>query len=361
MSIYTKVIKPVFFRMDPEDVHERMTKLGSRLGKTSVGRGLVRGFCQFRHKSLNLNVAGINFENPIGLAAGFDKNAKLHSILPEVGFGHAELGSITGEPCAGNPRPRLFRMPQEKSILVNYGLYNEGCEAISKKLAGVRFNMPIGFSVAKTNDPSLGLEAGIKDYRKAFVHMHPLGAYTTVNVSCPNTSDGITYQDPSKLAPLLAALSKEKHTKPVFLKIKSDFTNAELAEVVDIAEKYPWVTGFIISNLRTNRNGLKTSKEKIDSLSTRGALSGLPVQEQSNRALSFVSKRTDKVLVGCGGVFTGKDAYDKIKSGASLIHLVTALIYEGPVVISKINRELVNLMQKDGFGRIGEVIAEVRG
>ena len=346
--------------MDPETVHERMAKLGSTLGKSSIGRSIVRGMCYFRHPSLNINVAGIDFENPIGLAAGFDKNAILHKILPEIGLGHAELGSITGEPCAGNPRPRLFRLPQERSILVNYGLYNQGCEAISKRLANVRFKMPIGFSVAKTNDPTIGLEDGIKDYRKAFLHMHPLGSYTTINVSCPNTSDGITYQDPQKLAPLLATLDKEKHIKPILLKIKSDFTNAELAEVATIANKYSWVTGLIISNLRTNRKGLGTSKEDIDKLSTKGALSGLPVQEQSNKALFFVSKQTDKVLIGCGGVFTGKDAYDKLKNGASLIQLVTALIYEGPTVISRINRELIDLMQQDGYGRLSEVIAEAR-
>src|SRR3989338_1854514 len=158
---------------------------------------------------------------------------------------------------------------------------------------------------------------------------------------------------------LLKAIAKEKHLKPVFLKIKSDFTNAELAEVVDIAEKHPWVTGFIISNLRTNRNGLKTSKEQLDHLSARGALSGLPVQEQSNKAISFVSKQTKKTIIGCGGIFTGKDAYDKIKNGASLVQLVTALIYEGPTVISRINRELVDLLQKNGYGRISELIEEV--
>lgn len=360
MSIYTKMIKPAFFKIDPETVHERVANLGATLGNSSLGRSLVRRVCFFRHPSLSVNVAGIDFDNPIGLAAGFDKNAMLHKILPEIGFGHAELGSITGEPCAGNPKPRLFRIPQEKSILVNYGLYNQGAEAISKRLASVRFKIPIGFSVAKTNDPSIGLEDGIKDYRKAYRFMHPLGAYTTINVSCPNTSDGITYQDPGKLALLLAAIDKDPHTKPIFLKIKSDFTNTELGEVTDIAEKYPWVTGIIISNLRTNRKGLKTSKESLDKLSPKGALSGLPVQEQSNKALSFVSKRTDKILIGCGGVFTGKDAYDKLKSGASLVQLVTALIFEGPTAISKINKELVELMQKDGYGRISQVIEEAR-
>ena len=226
-QIYKNVLKPIFFKMDPEDVHNRMTRLGVLLGKTALGRGLTSGLFYFDHPALHNTVAGIAFKNPVGLAAGFDKNAQLYKILPEIGFGHAELGSITGQPCLGNPRPRLFRLPKEKSILVNYGLYNKGAEAISHRLANVKFKIPIGFSVAKANDPSLGLEEGIQDYRKAYLHMHPLGAYTTINVSCPNTSDGITYQDPHKLDMLLKAIAKEKHLKPVFLKIKSDFTNAE--------------------------------------------------------------------------------------------------------------------------------------
>ncbi|MBI4146983.1 quinone-dependent dihydroorotate dehydrogenase [Candidatus Woesearchaeota archaeon] len=357
---YKKLLKPIFFKMDPEKVHDRMTRTGILLGKTSIGRAIMHGMFYYSHPSLKNTVAGITFDNPIGLAAGFDKNAQLYNILPEIGFGFAELGSITGEPCLGNPKPRLFRLPQEKSILVNYGLYNQGAQKIAHKHAHTKFKIPIGFSVAKTNDPSLSVEQGVQDYRKAYLHMHPLGAYTTINVSCPNTSDGITYQNPQKLALLLDALAKEKHLKPVFLKIKSDFTNAELAEIVDIAEKHPWVTGFIISNLRTNREGLKTSKTQIDQLSTKGALSGLPLQDQSNRAISFVSKRTNKIIIGCGGIFTGKDAYEKIKSGASLLQLITALIYEGPTVISKINRELVDLMQRDGYGRISEVIADAR-
>ena len=359
-QIYKNVLKAVFFKFDPENVHDRMMRTGKALGNTGFGRSLPRAMFYYEHPSLRNNVAGIDFKNPVGLAAGFDKNAQLYKILPEIGFGHAELGSITGGPCLGKPRPRLFRLPQEKSILVNYGLYNQGADVISHRLANARFKIPIGFSVAKTNDPSLGLEEGIQDYRKAFLRMHPLGAYTTINVSCPNTSDGITYQDPNKLDLLLKAIAKEKHLKPVFLKIKSDFTQTELGEVVDIADKHPWVTGFIISNLRTNRVGMNTSKEQLDALSPKGALSGLPVQAQSNKALSFVSKRTDKILMGCGGIFTGKDAYEKLKNGASLVQLVTSMIYEGPTVISKINRELVNLIQSDGFARISEVIAEAR-
>ena len=357
-TVYKRIIKPLLFRMDPETVHNRAIRLGAVLGSIGFGRNVVRSLCYYHHPALRVDVAGLQFENPIGLAAGFDKNAQLCNILPEVGFGFAELGSITGEKCAGNPRPRLFRVPQEKSIIVNYGLYNEGCKAISQRVRDVRFRIPIGFSIAKTNDPTLDVEEGIEDYRKAYVHMHPLGAYTTINVSCPNTADGITYQYPQKLAPLLQMLSKEKHTKPIFLKLKSDFLNAELAEIVDVINKYDWVTGMIVSNVRTNRDGLHTSKDELDRLSIKGGLSGLPVQKQSNRAISFVRKRTGKIIIGCGGIFTGQDVYDKLQSGASLVQLVTALIYDGPSVISRINRELMDILKHKGYGSIQEFLKD---
>ena len=357
-TLYKHVTKPLLFRIDPETVHNRATRLGVALSHSRIGKSFVRRFCYYQHHALNLTVAGIHFDNPVGLAAGFDKNAQLYNIIPEIGFGFAELGSITGEPCAGNPLPRLFRVPQEKSIIVNYGLYNKGCEAISHHVRHATFRIPIGFSVAKTNDPTLSFEAGIQDYRKAYVHMHPFGAYTTINVSCPNTSDGITYQYPQKLAPLLHGLSNEKYTKPVFLKLKPDFSHTELTEIIDIINKHDWVTGVILSNLRTNRSGLHTSKETLDKLSAKGGLSGLPLQEQSNKTISFVKKRTDKIIIGCGGIFTGRDVYEKLSCGATLVQLVTALIYEGPGVISKINRELVDILQQKGYGSIQEFLKE---
>ncbi len=358
-GIYETTLKPVLFKFDPEKVHTRMIALGVLFGNSSVARSIVRRLFCFNHPALESRVAGIEFQSPVGLAAGFDKNAQLHAILPELGFGFAELGSITGEPCSGNPRPRLFRVPREKSIIVNYGLCNDGCEEIAKRLAGVQFRIPVGFSVAKTNIP-LSLEQGISDYQKAFRTMHPFGAYTTINVSCPNT-DGLTFGHPENLAPLLDVLAGEKHVKPVFLKIKPDMTNSQLAEIIQIVDKHDWVTGFIISNLTMHREGLGTSREELDKISVKGGLSGLPVQQKSNNAIKFVHKNSGKLIIGCGGVFTGKDAFDKLKNGAVLVQLVTGLIYRGPGVVASINRELVDIIQQNGFKNLPEFIAAVHG
>lgn len=355
-KIYQKIIKPIFFKMDPENVHNRVTRLGKLLSKTPVSRAAIRSMFYYSHPALKTNVAGIDFENPLGLAAGFDKNAQLYNILPEIGFGFAELGSITGEPCAGNPRPRLFRIPSEKSIIVNYGLYNKGCVAISKKLENVKFKIPIGFSIAKTNDSNIKTtEEGIKDYVKAYRHMHPLGSYTTINVSCPNTSDDQTFGHPENLDPLLKEIGKEEHIKPIFIKIKPDFNHEKLNEIINLTEKHDWLTGFIISNLTMNREGLKISKEELDKISLKGGLSGLPVQKKSNEAIKFVHANSDKLIIGCGGIFNGQDAYEKLNNGASLLQMVTGLIYEGPGVVSKINRELVDIIQKEGYKNVSEI------
>lgn len=355
-KMYKGMVKPYLFTKDPEDVHENITKIGILLSKHKISRAAVRKMFCYSSPALNTNVAGISFDNPIGLSAGFDKNAKLYNILPDVGFGFAELGSVTGEKCSGNPRPRLFRLPKEKSILVNYGLCNDGCEAISERLKNVKFRIPIGISIAKTNDPLLDTEAGIKDYRKAFITMHPIGSYTTINVSCPNTYGGQTFGHPENLEPLLKTLAKERHIKPVFIKIKPDMNQKQLSEIIKIAENHDWVTGFIISNLTMNREGLKTSKEELDKVSIKGGLSGLPVKQRSNDTLKFVHQNTGKILIGCGGIFEGKDAYEKFKLGASLVQMITGLIYEGPGVVSKVNRELAELIKKDGYKNISEVM-----
>ncbi len=348
-QLYQKIIKPYFFKQDPEKVHNNITRLGKLLGKHSITRAIIRAQFYFEHPSLQTTVAGITFKNPLGLAAGFDKNAQLYDILPEIGFGFTELGSITGEPCAGNPQPRLFRVPQEKSIIVNYGLMNNGCEEISQRLKDKKFQIPIGLSVAKTNDPKLDTIAGVKDYIKAYRHMHPLGTYTTINVSCPNTFDGQTFGHPQNLKLLLNALSKEQHNKPIFIKIKPDFNHAQLLEIIDIVDSHDWITGFIISNLTTNREGLKTTKQQLDALSIKGGLSGLPTQQRSLEAIRFVHQHSKKIIIGCGGIFTGKDAIDKIKAGASLLQLVTAMIYEGPGVVAKIKREMVDILQQENI------------
>ncbi len=354
------IIKPFLFKFDPEDMHHLFVKLGKGLGSNALTRAFVSMLWKYDHPSLHTTVRGVHFNNPVGLAAGFDKYAELYQILSSIGFGFMELGSFTARPFAGNPRPRVFRLPEEKSILVNYGLNNDGAVAVRKKLLHTQFAIPAGMSVAKTNDPKMTKKEALEDYAKGFTLLHPLGAYTTVNVSCPSSFDGNTntYSNPRYLPKLLERLDRCNHLdKLVFLKIKADHTKSEIDKILKIAWPYKWITGFVLSNLRKNRVGL-SCKAKADALCKSGGLSGALVREKSNEQLAYAYKKgKDRfVFIGCGGIFTAEDAYEKIKLGASLVQLVTGLIYEGPGVISRINKGLVKLLKRDGFENIQEAV-----
>ena len=258
-----QLIKQILFKCDPEKTHQSFIRLGKFLGNYSVTKKAVSYLWSYDHPSLHTTVGGIHFKNPVGLAAGFDKNAELHSILSSVGFGFVELGSVTGEECAGNAKPRLFRLPEQKSILVNYGLCNIGAVKMRQRLAGASFDMPIGISVAKTNRSDLTDKQAMDDYAKAFELLCPLGSYTTINVSCPSSRDGNTntYGNPENLPRLLQRLDGCVYlNKPVFLKIKPDYSLQEMDRILKTAWPYRWVTGFIMGNLRKDRTGLSIRK-----------------------------------------------------------------------------------------------------
>ena len=314
----------------------------------------------YQNKMLEQKVLGINFKNPVGLAAGFDKNAQLTDILPSVGFGFAEVGSITGEACDGNPKPRLWRLKNSKGLLVWYGLKNNGCEVLSKKLKKRKFKIPIGINVAKTNSPdTVETEKGIDDYTKAFEKFTNIGAYYTINISCPNTYGGQPFTDVERLDRLLARIDKIPTKKPIFLKLSPDLTNKELDEIISVCRKHR-VHGFICSNLSKNRTN-KQIKDKIPS--TEGGMSGKIVEKLSNEVISHLYKKTkgNYVIIGLGGVFCAEDAYKKIKLGVSLVQLITGMIFEGPQVISEINLGLVRLLERDGFENISQAIGSSYG
>jgi len=353
--LYVNCLKKVFFLMDPEDIHDRMLGVGRLLGKFGLTRWKTRFWFGYRNPKLEQTLFGIKFTNPIGLAAGFDKNAELTDILPEVGFGFAEVGSITGEPCPGNPKKRLWRLPKSNSLVVYYGLKNDGCEALAKRLAKKAFRIPIGVSVAKTNSPStVEVEAGIADYAKAFEMMKDIGSYLTVNISCPNAFGGEPFTDPDKLEKLLARLDQIRTDKPVFLKLSADLDHAALDAILDVAKRHR-VNGFICTNLTKKRDNPKILDQAVPD---KGGMSGKVVDALSDEIIRYVySKvRGTHVVIGCGGVFTAADAYRKIRLGSSLIQLITGMIFEGPQAIGAINQGLVKLLEKDGFKNISEAI-----
>lgn len=353
--VYRNIYKPILFKFDPEDVHDKKIKLGSLFGRYALVKKITSFFFSYSNKKLEQKILGIDFKNPIGLAAGFDKDAELTDILPSVGFGFEEIGSITGEPCEGNPKPRLWRLPKSKSIVVYYGLKNKGCILLAEKLKNKKFDIPIGVSVAKTNcKETAETSRAVADYVKAYKTMYDIGSYVTINISCPNAYGGQPFTDPASLEILLKTISSLSKTKPIFIKLSPDLSQVELDNILQLSEKYG-IDGFISTNLTKNRDNKKILDTNIPE---KGGMSGKVVEDLANESIKYIYKKTQgkKIIIGCGGVFSAEDAYGKIKAGASLIQMITGMIYQGPQVISEINFGLVKLLERDGYKNISEAV-----
>jgi dihydroorotate dehydrogenase len=357
--LYVHILKPVFFLLDPEFTHDLMTRVGEMLGSNLVTRKIDGFVFNYADPMLEQTIFGINFKNPVGLAAGFDKDARLTKILPSVGFGFEEIGSVTGEPCEGNPRPRLWRLPKSRSLIVYYGLKNDGAEKISKRLFQTKFDFPVGISIAKTNsEHTVETEAGVADYLKAYKAFQDIGDYYTINISCPNAFGGQPFSDPSRLEVLLKAIYALPKTKPVFIKMPPDISHEQIDRIIELSEKYD-IDGFVCVNLTKDRDLLLIKEKILDELPTdKGGLSGKVVESFSDRMIEYVYKKAGKkfVIIGCGGIFSAEDAYGKICAGASMVQLITGMIYEGPQLIGDINRGLVELLKRDGFKNVGEAV-----
>ncbi len=352
---YKYILKPIFFRLDPENVHDHMMKTGKFFAKFSISRKLFSLTFNYKNPILTQNIFGLNFINPIGLSAGFDKNAELTELLPHIGFGFIEVGSITGEPCLGNPKPRLWRLPLSKSLIVYYGLKNDGAEIISKRLKTKKHIIPVGVNVAMTNcQNNINIENAIQDYKKAFELMEETANYITVNISCPNTLSDQPFIDNINLNNLLTVLDKVETKKPIFVKLSPDMKKEDTDNVLETLKNHR-VQGIICSNLTKNRNNNKIIEKNI---SPKGGLSGKVVQDLSDDLLSYIFKKEGKrfTLIGVGGIFTAEDVYRKIKNGASLVQLITGMIFEGPQLISTLNKDLAKLLQNDGYKNISDAI-----
>ncbi len=355
--LYRHAFKPIAFRFDPEMVHDRMTTVGEWMGHHASARALARVLWNYTHPALVQRLLGMEFLNPIGLTAGFDKDGHLTEILPDIGFGFAEIGSVTGKPCAGNAKPRLWRLPKSQSLLVYYGLKNDGCEAVASRLRVRERTIPIGVSVAKTNSPeTCQTQEGIRDYTFAFERVLPVANYVTINISCPNAFGGEPYTSPELLEQLLFSIDAIETHKPIFLKMPVDLSVGELETLVEIASAHR-VQGLIFSNLTKRRDRPEIKPDEPIPFS-KGGLSGKPVFRASNELLCHFYRHVGKrfVLIGSGGVFSASDAYEKIRCGASLVQLATGMIFQGPQLIGQINKGLVSLLTRDGFSSIHEAI-----
>lgn len=356
---YRNVLKPIFFQIDAENVHNMMVSTGEFLGKFDPTKTALHQLFAYQHPMLHQRIAGITFENPIGLAAGFDYDAHLTQILSDVGFGFQTIGTVTAEYYEGNQKPRLGRLPKSKSLLVNKGYKSAGVDAIVEKLQDKNFAIPVGMSVGSTNreyeSSKEQIENFLTTFKKAEKKLKRV-RYYELNISCPNLKTGEPFTTPDRLKPLLKEVEKLQLKKPVFIKMPTDISAAQSNALLKVADKFS-ITGAIIGNLTKDRKNPDLDPEEV-ARATKGNFSGKPTEKRTNALLAAAYKEYHKrfVFIGCGGVFSAEDAYRKIKLGASLIQMITGMIYQGPQVIGEINHGLVELLKKDGYGNIGEAV-----
>jgi dihydroorotate dehydrogenase subfamily 2 len=360
--VYKLVGKPVLFLLSPEWVHEQAMWWGERMGNLSIIRVILSRLFSYEHSSLQQKIAGISFQNPIGLSAGYDYEAAFPHILPSFGFGFETVGTISNHPFGGNKKPRLGRLPHSKSLLVNKGFRNPGARSIIQKLTGASFDFPLGISIGRTNSTKIAgtQKKAVKDVMEAFEIFlaSPLkNSYYELNISCPNLKGGVSFYPPKNLKELLNALDNLNIKKPVFVKMPIEKSDKEVKLMLKEIIKHSWIQGVIFGNLQKDRKDPAFIQEEIERAG-KGNFSGKPTFRRSNELIRLTYREYGKklVIIGCGGVFTAEDAYRKIRLGASLIQMITGMIFEGPQVITQINRDLVTLMRQDGYSNIKEAV-----
>lgn len=337
--------------------------MGEFLGKCNFGKALTRWFFSYQNKVLEQELWGIKFINPVGLAAGFDKDAKLYSIMGSVGFGFTEIGTVTLDSYEGNPKPRLLRLPKSKGLVVNYGLKSIGAKAVIESLKNKQRTIPQIISIGRTNSQKTAdFDAGVEDYYnclKEFLDSHIGDAYE-INISCPNLFGGEPFNDEISLLKLLQKIYTLNITKPIFIKMPINLPWFEFEKLIKVALQFG-VQTLVIGNLNKDRND-KSIKDSIPQ-NIKGSISGKPTYDLSNELIyKTYQNYGDKIkIIGVGGIFSAQDAYKKIKLGASMIQLITGMIYEGPQLIGQINKELAELIKKDGYKNISQAVGKVCG
>ena len=342
--MYKSLIRPILFQFDPEKVHYFTFSLIKNISKIPGVSALIRSRFQNNDPRLERELFGLKFMNPVGLAAGFDKNAVLYNELANFGFGFIEIGTVTPKGQVGNPKTRLFRIKDDQGIINRMGFNNDGMEAAIENLKKNKGKIIIGGNIGKNTD--IPTEQYTQDYCEVFKELHPYVDYFVLNVSCPNVGSHAKLQDKDYLLELIAAVqelnSKEKIQRPILLKIAPDLNNQQLDEIVDLVAETK-IDGVIASNTSTNREGLKASESQLEAIGN-GGLSGKPIKERSTATIKYLADASNKSfpIIGVGGIHSAEDALEKIDAGADLVQIYTGFIYEGPSLIKKINKALLS-------------------
>jgi len=345
-SVYD-IAKPLLFRLPAETAHTVGYAL-LRVGQAPLVRRALAAHYGVRDDCLATTAFGLEFASPVGVAAGFDKNAHVPGALSALGFGFVEVGGVTAEPQAGNPRPRLFRLPEDRALINRMGLNNDGAETVGRRLLAADVDAPVGVNIAKTEHVAPG-EAPA-DYRRTYEHVAEGADFFVVNVSCPNSRGFEELQNRDSMAAILGELV-DAGAAPLLVKLSPDLPEPAVADALDVVREFD-LDGVVATNTTTDRPGSLRSSNRAEA----GGLSGEPIETPATEMVRFVAERVDVPVVGVGGVASAEDAYRKIRAGASLVQLYTGLVYEGPSLAREINRGLLGLLERDGFDSVTEAV-----
>jgi dihydroorotate dehydrogenase len=350
VSLY-EVVRPALFALPPETAHD-LGKRAMRVAQASrTARRLVRDRYRVSDPRLRVERFGRSFPNPVGVAAGFDKNGEVTRALADLGFGFVEVGTVTPRPQAGNPRPRLFRLRADEGMVNRLGFNGQGAERVRERAEreGFARDVPVGLNVGKMNDSDA--ETALSDYREVYERLSPFADYAVVNVSCPNTPDAFDESSPEHLRAvfetLAAVRSGDDRDGPLLVKVGPDATRDGLAALVEVVEAHD-VDGIVATNTSARRPGSLESPAAAE----RGGLSGRPLEARATATVRTLAELTDLPIVGVGGVRDAADAYRKLRAGACLVQLYTGFVYGGPSTARRINEGLLRLLDRDGFDSV---------
>ena len=347
MGLYDR-LKPALFTLPPETAHDVTQRLLRGVQGTPVTAGLRRRY-RVHDERLQTEAFGCTFENPVGVAAGFDKNARVPRALAALGFGHVEIGGVTAEGQPGNPQPRLFRLNEDDALINRMGFNNEGADAVGRRLDREPLpDVPVGVNIGKSKSTPLAEAAD--DYRYTYERVAEAGDYFVVNVSSPNTPGLRELQNREALESILGALTSAG-ASPLLVKLSPDLPRPAVTDALGVVDDLD-LDGVIATNTTVSRPDDLHSPSQAE----RGGLSGAPIETAATELVRFVAERTDVPVVGVGGIADADGAYEKIRAGASVVQLYTALVYEGPSVARDINRGLLELLDRDGFETVTDAV-----
>jgi dihydroorotate dehydrogenase len=358
---YKKFVRPILFRFDPELVHKFVMNLLRLALGLSLVRTIVKWWCRVKKPTLAQKQWGLTFDNPVGLAAGFDKNAEHFNKLAALGFGYIEIGTVTGEGQPGNSRPRMFRLPEDCGLLNRMGFNNHGSSTVAARLSKKRIEPLLGVNIGKTKN--VDLKDAPADYEKSFRRLFDYARYVVVNVSSPNTPGLRSLQSKGPLTELLnhlqavnaeVAANKGVSRRPILLKIAPDITDGQLEDILEVVEACK-IDGIIATNTTIERDDLETvGQQDLGS----GGVSGRPVRQRSLELIRQIYVRTggELPIIGVGGIFDAADALETIRAGASLVQVWTGFVYEGPGMVRRINQGLARACRENGWNHISQAV-----